>query len=51
MLKTNQHEVVTFTPARLTGLDSAVIGEAVPMTIGGNLTIGGVERPVISMRW
>jgi polyisoprenoid-binding protein YceI len=46
VLKTNQHEVVRFTPTRLTGLDSAVIGETVPMTIGGNLTIGGVERPV-----
>jgi polyisoprenoid-binding protein YceI len=46
VLKTNQHEVVRFTPTRLTGLDSAVIGEAVPMTISGNLTIGGVERRV-----
>jgi polyisoprenoid-binding protein YceI len=47
VLQTAQHEYVAFTPTGLLRLpDGASAGEAVPFQVVGDLTIGGVTRPV-----
>jgi polyisoprenoid-binding protein YceI len=46
VLKTAQNEYISFTPTELVGLpDGASLGEAVPVQVIGDLTIGGVTRP------
>lgn len=47
ILKTDQHEYITFTPTRLIGLpDTTAVGTTVPFQVVGDLTIGGVTREV-----
>jgi polyisoprenoid-binding protein YceI len=47
VLKTGQSPYISFTPTGVAGLpDTASLGESLPVQIDGNLTIGGVTRPV-----
>ena len=47
ILKTAQNEYITFTPSAVVGLpDGPAAGTSLPVQVVGDLTIGGVTRPV-----
>jgi polyisoprenoid-binding protein YceI len=47
VLKTAEHEYITFAPTQLVGLpDRGTVGQALPLQVVGNLTISGVTREV-----
>jgi polyisoprenoid-binding protein YceI len=47
ILRTDQHEYITFAPKTLLSLpDDASVGQAVPLQVVGDLTIAGVTREV-----